>query len=151
MFLSPEPLDVTSLRRVVDDPAAGGVVVFEGVTRNHSDGLTDVIALEYEAHPSMTEKVIAAIVEETRREIPVRAAAVKHRTGRVDLGQPAVVVAVSADHRDEAFRAARRLIDRIKHEAPIWKREILKDGTSQWSRGCRAEHAGEAAGTSPDA
>jgi molybdopterin synthase catalytic subunit len=138
LHLTRDTLDTAALKRAVEDPAAGAVLVFEGTVRNHSDGLENVIALEYEAHPTMTEKVIGKIVEETGREFPLRAVAVKHRLGRVMLGEAAVVIAVSADHRDEAYRASRRLIDRIKHEAPIWKREILADGSSQWSRGCTA-------------
>jgi molybdopterin synthase catalytic subunit len=138
VYLSFDPIDAAALRRAVDDPAAGAALVFEGVVRNHSEGLEGVVALEYEAHPTMTEKIIHAIVEETKREIPLRAVALRHRLGRVELGEPAVVIAVSADHRDEAYRASRRLIDRIKHEAPIWKREILADGSTQWSKGCTA-------------
>jgi molybdopterin synthase catalytic subunit len=136
--LSFDPLDVTALRRAVADNGAGAVLVFEGVVRDHGDGLTGVVALEYEAHPSMTDKIIGAIVAETLLEFPLRAAAARHRLGRVELGEPAVVIAVSAAHRDEAYRASRRLIDRIKHEAPIWKKEILADGSGVWSKGCTA-------------
>ena len=85
--------------------------------------------------------IIAAILAETSAEIPIRKAVVRHRLGRVELGDPTILIAVSAAHRDEAYRASRRIIDRIKHEAPIWKREILRDGTGQWSRGCTAGHA----------
>jgi molybdopterin synthase catalytic subunit len=137
-FLCREPLDAGAMRAAVGDDAAGAVLVFEGVVRNHGDGVEGVVALEYEAHPTMTEKIVAAIVAETRARIRVRKLAVRHRVGRVELGEPAVVIAVSADHRDEAYRASRTLIDRIKHEAPIWKREIMRDGTSAWSQGCTA-------------
>ncbi|MEO7425869.1 MAG: molybdenum cofactor biosynthesis protein MoaE [Fibrobacteria bacterium] len=140
-ILTQAPLDAAALadlRREVADPAAGAVLVFEGTVRDHSDGIEDVIALEYEAQASMAAKIIAAIVAETRAEIPVRKIAVRHRLGRVELGEATIVIAVSAGHRDEAYRASRAIIDRIKHEAPIWKREILRNGTSAWSRGCVA-------------
>ena len=137
-FLSQAPLDRDALRAEVSDPAAGAILVFEGTVRDHSDGLTGVVALEYEAQPSMAAKVIAAILEEVRREIPIRKAAVRHRLGRVALGEPTILIAVSAAHRDEAYRASRAIIDHIKHRAPIWKREILEDGTGEWSQGCVA-------------
>ena len=140
-FLTPDPLDRDALREEVSDPGAGAVLIFEGTVRDHSDGLSGVVALEYEAQASMAGKIIAAILAETAREIPVRKAAVRHRLGRVDLGDPTIIIAVSAAHRDEAYRASRRIIDRIKHEAPIWKREILADGTGTWSKGCVAHNA----------
>ncbi|MDB5051152.1 MAG: molybdenum cofactor biosynthesis protein MoaE [Fibrobacteres bacterium] len=137
-ILSHAALDRDALRMEVSDPAAGAVLVFEGTVRDHSEGLTGVIALEYEAQASMAGKIIAAILEDTRREIPVRKIAVRHRLGRVELGEPTIIIAVSAAHRDEAYRASRIVIDRIKHEAPIWKREILLDGSGAWSKGCVA-------------
>ncbi len=137
-YLSPEPLDPGVLRGAVSDPASGAVLVFEGTVRDHSEGLTGVIALEYEAHPTMADRVIAAVIEEARAAVPVRAVAVRHRVGRVGLGEPTIVIAVSASHRDEAYRASRMIIDGIKHRAPIWKREITADGRSEWSKGCTA-------------
>jgi molybdopterin synthase catalytic subunit len=140
-ILAQEPLDREALRAAVADPGAGAVLLFEGTVRDHSEGLEGVVALEYEAHPTMAGREIARIVEEARSEIPVRKVAVRHRLGRVALGEPTIIIAVSAAHRDEAYRASRRIIDGIKHRAPIWKREILADGTGAWSRGCTA-HAG---------
>lgn len=138
--LSPHPLDVRALRAEAADPAAGAILVFEGTVRNHSEGLTGVIALEYEAHPTMARKVLADIVAAAHRDFPILKAAVRHRLGRVELAEPTIAIAVSAAHRDEAYRASRYIIDRIKHEAPIWKREICADGTSGWSRGCTAHN-----------
>jgi molybdopterin synthase catalytic subunit len=137
-FLTHAPLDTAALRAEVADAAAGAILLFEGTVRDHSEGLTGVVALEYEAQASMATKVIGRILAETAAEIPVRKLAVRHRLGRVELGEPTILIAVSAAHRDEAYRASRLIIDRIKHEAPIWKREILRDGTSAWSRGCIA-------------
>jgi molybdopterin synthase catalytic subunit len=97
-----------------------------------------VIALEYEAHPTMAQRVLETVVAAARETFPIRKAEARHRLGRVELSEPTIVIAVSAAHRDEAYRASRYIIDRIKHEAPIWKREICADGTSAWSQGCTA-------------
>jgi molybdopterin synthase catalytic subunit len=137
-WLSRDPLDREALRREVEDPAAGAILVFEGTVRNHSDGLTGIVALEYEAQEAMASKVISGIVHGALAEIPVRRIAVRHRIGRVALGEPTIIIAVSAAHRDEAYRASRIIIDRIKHQAPIWKRELLPDGGGRWSQGCTA-------------
>jgi molybdopterin synthase catalytic subunit len=137
-YLTPGPLDRDALREEVSDPAAGAVLLFEGTVRDHSEGISGIVALEYEAQASMAGKIISAILAETAREIPIRKLAVRHRLGRVELGQPTIIIAVSAAHRDEAYRASRRIIDRIKHEAPIWKREIFADGRGEWSKGCVA-------------
>lgn len=137
-YLTTDPLDRDALREEVSDPAAGAVLLFEGTVRDHSDGLSGVVALEYEAQASMAGKIISSILAETVLQVPVRKVAVRHRLGRVDLGDPTIIIAVSAAHRDEAYRASRLIIDRIKHEAPIWKREILADGTGKWSKGCVA-------------
>ena len=138
VHLVSEPLDRDALRNEVSDPAAGAVLLFEGTVRDHSDGLSGVVALEYEAQASMAGKIISAILADAAREFPVRKIAVRHRLGRVELGEPTIIIAVSAAHRDEAYRASRSIIDRIKHEAPIWKREILADGSGAWSKGCVA-------------
>lgn len=137
-FLTHSPIDRDAVRKAIADPAAGAVLLFEGTVRNHSDGLTGIIALEYEAQVSMAAKVIAAILEKTRSEISVERILVQHRLGRVELGEATILIAVSAAHRDEAYRASRMIIDGIKHQAPIWKREILPDGSGQWSQGCTA-------------
>jgi molybdopterin synthase catalytic subunit len=137
-WLSAAPLDRDALRAEVADPAAGAVLLFEGTVRDHSEGLTGVVALEYEAHPTMAQRMLEGILAAVRSEVPIRKAAVRHRLGRVELGEPTIIIAVSASHRDEAYRASRMIIDRIKHEAPIWKREILMDGTGEWSQGCTA-------------
>ncbi len=148
-WLSADPLDREAMRREVADPAAGAILVFEGTVRDHSDGLTGIIALEYEAQASMAAKIISGIVRETRTALPIQRIAVRHRIGRVGLGEPTIIIAVSAAHRDEAYRASRLIIDRIKHEAPIWKREILADGSGKWSLGCTAHPAADAETAEP--
>ncbi len=111
-----EPLELDPLAARVRDPRAGAVVTFSGVTR-------DVDALEYEAYAEMAEERMAAIAAEAVERHGLCAAAVEHRVGDVPLSEPSVIVAASAPHRGEAFAGAREIIDRVKAEAPIWKRE----------------------------
>lgn len=125
--VSAEPLDPAAVARAVADPSAGAIVTFQGTTR-------DVQALEYEAYAEMATEQICAILIECVERHGLRAAAAEHRVGEVPLGEPSVVVAVSAAHRTEAFAGAREAIDRIKAEAPIWKKEI-SGGEETWVEG----------------
>jgi molybdopterin synthase catalytic subunit len=117
-----EPLDLAAVAAAVRDPRAGGVVCFEGVTR-------EVDALDYEAYVEMAREKLRAIGEEEAARHGLCAVALVHRTGRVPLSEPSVIVAASAPHRGEAFAGARALIDRVKAEAPIWKVELTPEGT----------------------
>jgi molybdopterin converting factor subunit 1 len=112
-----EPLDLAAVAAAVRDPAAGAVVLFEGVTR-------EVPELDYEAYVEMAEQRLRAIGEEVAAAYSLTAVVLEHRTGTVPLGEPSVIVAASAPHRGEAFNGARALIDRVKAEAPIWKVEV---------------------------
>jgi len=112
-----EPLSLDAVTARVGRPGAGAIVSFQGTTR-------DVDRLEYEAYAEMAEERIREILEGCVREHGLEAAAAEHRTGTVPLGEPSVIVAVSAAHRGEAFAGARDAIDRIKAEAPIWKQEV---------------------------
>ncbi len=116
-----EALDVAAVAAAVRDPAAGAVVVFEGVTR-------EVPELDYEAYEEMAEPKLRAIGEEVAAAYGCSAVALEHRTGSVPLSEPSVIVAAAAPHRAEAFNAARALIDRVKAEAPIWKVEVGEGG-----------------------
>jgi molybdopterin synthase catalytic subunit len=129
--VSEEPLSADALTALVADPAAGAIVTFQGVTR-------DVASLDYEAYREMAEARIAAILAEAAARHDLLAAAAEHRVGNVPLGEPGVVVAVSAGHREEAFAGAREAIDRIKAEAPIWKRELDTAGSGEWVEGAPA-------------
>ncbi len=126
--VSEEPLSADALSRLVADPAAGAIVCFQGVTR-------EVARLDYEAYREMAEERIAAILAECAERHGLLAAAAEHRVGAVPLGEPGVVVAVSSGHREEAFAGAREAIDRIKAEAPIWKREVDGAGVGEWVEG----------------
>jgi MoaE-MoaD fusion protein len=130
-----EPLALDALVRRVSSPAAGAVVTFQGTTR-------DVDALEYEAYAEMAEERIEAIVVAAIERHGLEAAAAEHRIGTVPLAEPSVAVAVSAAHRGEAFAGAREIIDRIKQEAPIWKKEV--EGTEErWVEGTGAGGDGD--------
>jgi molybdopterin synthase catalytic subunit len=112
-----EPLDLAALAAAVRDPRAGGVVLFEGVTR-------DVPELDYEAYAEMAQAKLEQIAADEAERHGLCAVAIEHRTGSVALSEPSVIVAASAPHRGEAFAGARSLIDRVKAEAPIWKVEV---------------------------
>ncbi|HEY1853633.1 MAG TPA: molybdenum cofactor biosynthesis protein MoaE [Solirubrobacterales bacterium] len=129
--VSEAPLDAAELQRRVADPRAGAIVCFQGVTR-------EVARLDYEAYREMAAERMAAILAECVERHRLLGAAAEHRVGAVPLGEPAVVVAVAAGHREEAFAGAREAIDRIKAEAPIWKRELGAGGEQRWVEGAAA-------------
>ncbi len=125
--VSAAPLSLDALTTQVRDPRAGAVVTFSGVTR-------EVELLRYEAYVEMAEERLAAIASEAAERHGLCAAAVEHRIGEVPLSEPSVIVAASAPHRGEAFAGAREIIDRVKAEAPIWKKEI-EGGEERWVEG----------------
>jgi len=119
-----QPLDLRAVAASVRDSRAGAVVCFEGVTRA-------VEALDYEAYVQMARAKLRAIGEEEAARHGLCAVALVHRTGRVPLSEPSVIVAASSAHRGEAFDGARALIDRVKAEAPIWKVELTPEGAQR--------------------
>jgi molybdopterin synthase catalytic subunit len=124
-----EPLSLDAVAARVRDSRAGAVVTFQGVTR-------EVQRLEYEAYAEMAAERMADIAREAVERHGLCAAAVEHRVGSVPLSEPSVAVAVSAPHRGEAFAGAREIIDRVKAEAPIWKKEV-DGGEGRWAEGRR--------------
>jgi molybdopterin synthase catalytic subunit len=129
--LSAEPFSGDSLRTLLADPGCGGFVSFEGWVRDHNEGQR-VSGLEYEAFAPLARREGERILIEARERFSVRHALCVHRIGALQLGDLAVYVAVSAPHRDEAFRACRYIIDEVKHRVPIWKKEHYLDGHSGW-------------------
>jgi molybdopterin synthase catalytic subunit len=123
-------LDPAEVLAAVDDAGAGGVVSFTGLVRD-TDGGRRVTALEYVAHPD-AEAALQRVADAVAADFPVRALAAVHRTGLLEVGDVAVVVAAAAPHRAEAFEAARRLIDDLKATVPIWKRQVFADGAQEW-------------------
>ena len=121
------PLSLDECFAAVLRPETGGVALFVGTVRNHNQG-QDVTLLEYQAYAAMAEKELAALASEIESERPGTTLACLHRTGRLAVGDIAVICAASAPHRGEAFDACRDLIDRLKARVPIWKREHGEQG-----------------------
>jgi molybdopterin synthase catalytic subunit len=124
------PLDVSEVLAALDDDASGGLTLFVGRVRDH-DGGKGVTGLDYTAHPSALER-LRDVCHRIAEEYDVQGVAAVHRIGSLTIGDLAVVVATSAAHRDEAFRASRALIDTLKSEVPIWKHQAFGDGTEEW-------------------
>ncbi|MGW0040972.1 molybdenum cofactor biosynthesis protein MoaE [Rhodococcus sp. NPDC003348] len=127
--VSAEPIDPAAVDAAVAGPEHGAVVLFTGVVRNH-DGGQSVSALEYSAHPD-AEKFLRRCCEQVSAESGLPVAAV-HRVGPLTVGDLALVAAVAAPHRAEAFAACALLVERIKSEVPIWKRQHFADGVTEW-------------------
>lgn len=122
-----EPIDVARVVQSVQAPRFGGIDVFLGIVRDENDGHR-VTLLEYEAYASMAEKQLRRIAEGIQQELGDVALAAVHRIGALEVGDAAVICVAAAVHRGEAFTACRMLIDRIKAEVPVWKREHGPDG-----------------------
>jgi molybdopterin synthase catalytic subunit len=123
-----EPLSADAIAAEVDDPGAGGIVVFSGVVRNETGG-RPVKFLEYEAHAPMAEAKMREIGEAVRaRWAEVKRVAILHRIGRLEIGESSVLIAVSAAHRQHAFEACKYAIDTLKRTVPVWKKEHFEDG-----------------------
>jgi|SRR5580658_3750216 molybdopterin synthase catalytic subunit len=128
-------LDVAGILNWVGDEEAGGVAVFLGTTRSEKKGDVSLTALDYEAYPEMALAQMRQLAAVARERWPVRKVAIVHRTGRVGVGEPSVVIAVSAPHRGQAFEACRFLIDALKKDVAVWKKEVWEDGSATWSGG----------------
>ena len=128
--LTTEAIDYHEVTEHVRRPDCGGVVTFLGTVRDMTDGRVTA-ALDYEAYPGMAEKKMAEIEAETRARWPVGGMMMVHRLGHLGVGEVSVAVAVSCPHRAQAFEACRYAIERLKQDAPIWKKELFEDG-EQW-------------------
>ncbi|HET9324441.1 MAG TPA: molybdenum cofactor biosynthesis protein MoaE [Gaiellaceae bacterium] len=128
------PLDVGAVIAEVEEERAGAVATFQGTVRRQSRGRT-VIALEYEAYAGMAEKVMAEITEGVKRRYDLCGVAIAHRTGRCEVGDVSVVIAVSAPHRHDALAACRDVIDELKERVPLWKKELYEGGEEWIGRG----------------
>jgi molybdopterin synthase catalytic subunit len=124
------PIDAEALAQAVGWEGAGAVLVFSGVGRSEVVEGRRVLSLFYEAYEEMAIPVLREIEEEVRALFPGARVAMVHRLGEVAIGEASVVIAVSAPHRDECYRASRHAIDELKHRAPIWKKEIFSDGAA---------------------
>ena len=128
--LREEPLSVDEVLSSLDDDAAGGLTLFVGRVRDH-DGGRGVTGLDYSAHPTAVDR-LRQVCDQVATEYDVLGLSAVHRTGPLAIGDAAVVVAVAAAHRGEAFTASRALIDRLKAEVPIWKHQVFSDGDEEW-------------------
>jgi molybdopterin synthase catalytic subunit len=125
--LSDRPLDVSEVVTRITGPDAGGLVTFVGTVRDASRG-REIRHLEYEAYPGMAEREMERIADEAGARWPGARVAMAHRTGHLEIGEIAVVIAAAAPHRPEAFAACRYAIDTLKERVPIWKKEVATDG-----------------------
>ncbi|MDF1516228.1 MAG: molybdenum cofactor biosynthesis protein MoaE [Anaerolineae bacterium] len=131
-LITKDPLSELALVDRLTNPAIGAVVTFVGIVRGSTSGRS-VQHLEYEAYPEMAEHVLAQIGDEVcAKWTDIQGVAIVHRVGHLNIGETAVVIALSAAHRAQLFDALHYTIDRIKDIAPIWKKEIWSDGTGEW-------------------
>jgi molybdopterin synthase catalytic subunit len=124
------PIDVSAHTAAVEGSTSGAVVSFAGVVRNH-DGCRAVTSIEYVGHPTAAT-VLARVVAEVAAESQAEAVAVSHRVGPLAVGEAALVVAVAGVHRAEAFATASLLVDEVKRQLPVWKRQVFADGSDEW-------------------
>lgn len=130
--ISEEPLDISAHMAAVSAPDIGGIATFIGTVRNHSpDAAGEVVELVYTAHPSAGD-VIEGIVGEVGAQHPQVLLAASHRIGTLDIGDTAIVVTAGSAHRAEAFEACRLLVEEIKARIPVWKKQVLADGSYTW-------------------
>lgn len=126
------PLDLTTLYQQAEDRRNGAIVLMSGVVRQETGGRS-VLALEYQAYEPMAITIFKTIAQEIRQQWPaVNRIVIHHRTGKLQIGEISVLVAIGCPHRAEAFAACQYAIDTLKHQAPIWKKEYWADGASTW-------------------
>ncbi len=131
--ITPKPLAADRAIAFVTSPDAGGIDIFLGTTRSETaaDG-KQLAALDYQAYEQMASEMLQKLAADARKRWPISKLAILHRTGRVAVGEPSVVIAVSTPHRAESFAACQWLIDELKKDVTIWKKEIWRDGTTRW-------------------
>lgn len=140
--ISADTIDPVPLQKALGDERAGAIVTFEGWVRNRNEG-QPVVSLEYEAYAPLAEKEGARILAEAREKFALLGASAVHRVGHLELGEIAVWVGVTAEHRGAAFDACRYIIDEAKARLPIWKKEHYATGATAWINcATRGEHAG---------
>ena len=131
--LQDEAISTAAVVDFVTDPQAGGIAIFLGTTRaENQEESGRLSALDYEAYPEMALSQMQELARQVRQRWPIQRLAILHRTGRVGLGEPSVAIAVSTPHRAEAFEACRWIIDTLKKDVAIWKKEVWEDGSGSW-------------------
>ena len=140
-YLTDTPIDVAALLAEARS-GDGALCLFVGVVRDHNEG-RPTVAIQYEAYGPMAESEMGRIADALLREFPDARVRMKHRVGRLSVGEPSVAIAAVAPHRAEAFAACRAAIDRVKATVPIWKKEFHPDGSSGWVDPTRHAEAGD--------
>ena len=131
--LQDQALEAAKAIAFVTDAGSGGIAVFLGTTRSQTqDSGQTLAALDYQAYPQMALSQMQSLARGARQRWPIRKLAILHRTGRVLLAEPSVVIGVSTPHRAEAFEACRWIIDSLKKDVAIWKKEVWQDGSGSW-------------------
>ena len=131
--LHDQPIDVAPVVQFVTDAQAGGIAVFLGTTRGEQNAAGHALAaLEYDAYAEMARGQMEELGRAARKKWPVQRLVILHRTGRVAVGEPSVVIAVATPHRADAFAACRWIIDTLKADVAIWKKEVWEDGVTRW-------------------
>jgi len=134
-FITEKPIDIDKLLHKAHHPGSGGIVLFCGEVRDNHAGKA-VKHLVYESYVPLAEKIIREIVQTAIKKWDLQYAASLHRIGKLNISACAVAVVTAHAHRKEAYEANQYIIDRIKHEAPIWKCEYFEDGTHEWGKNC---------------
>ncbi|MEO6472259.1 MAG: molybdenum cofactor biosynthesis protein MoaE [Aeromicrobium sp.] len=124
------PLSLDEVYAAVSDERAGGIALFIGTVRNHDEG-EDVDALGYSSHPT-AEAELQKVADRIAGEVDIVALAAVHRVGQLEIGDIAVIVGASAEHRAQAFEACHRLIDELKTDVPVWKHQTFSSGDAVW-------------------
>jgi molybdopterin synthase catalytic subunit len=136
--ITQDPIDVSAVTQSVADDGSGATVLFLGTVRDHSDQTSSVSEMYYEAYTEMAEEAMKKIETEAISRWSLKKFAAVHRIGTMRVGEVSVAIAVSAEHRKEAFEACQYAIDTIKKTVPLWKKEI-SDSSSRWVKGVKLE------------
>src|ERR1700744_5180251 len=129
--LTDQPISLAEHEQLVSHESAGAVVGFVGVIRDHDDG-RGASRLEYSAHPSAAQVLADLVAEVAAQAVGVRTVAASHRIGVLQIGEAALVAAVAADYRQEAFATCAQLVETIKAQLPVWKHQFFGDGSDEW-------------------
>lgn len=139
MYLTNKPIDTPALFAKCHHAHSGAIVLFSGEVRGLNQG-KDVDYLEYEAHERMAQPVFEAIITQAKTQWRLNEVVCLHRVGKLDISDCAVLIITTSAHRADAYAANRYIIDRVKAEAPIWKKEVYKDGSHDWGSNCECNH-----------
>jgi len=134
-FLTDTEIQLENIISKSHNDADGAMVLFTGIIRGRGKNLKKVKYIEYEAHPVLAEDSIEKLIEKSKEKWSINQAIVIHRTGRVEVNGIAVVIATFSSHRQAAYEANQFLINNIKQETAIWKKEVFDDGTIEWGKG----------------